>query len=100
MDTDDLSTETYKAVLIESEKLTHDLTIHFGVLAKDCKDERVYLDKSYNLAKNILKLTDNQLQDFFWGVVPDKTRLVVTLNKIISNIIEVRKIPPDRLTYD
>ena len=100
MDTGDLSTETYKAVLIESEKLTHDLTIHFGVIAKDSKDEKVYLDKAYNLAKNILKFTDNQLQDFFWGVVPDKTRLVVTLNKIISNIIEIRKIPPDRLTYD
>jgi len=92
MDTDNLSTETYYAVLIESEKLTHDLTIHFGVIAKDCKDERDYLEKAYNLAKSILKLTDNQLQDFFWGVVPDKTKLILTLNKIISNIIEVKKI--------
>jgi hypothetical protein len=100
MDTDNLSNETYNEVLLESERLTHDLTIHFGVIAKDCKDERVYPDKAYNLSKNILKLTDNQLQDFFWGAVPDKTIIIVTLNKIISNIIEVKKIPSHRLTYD
>jgi hypothetical protein len=100
MDTDNLSNEAYNAVLVESEKLTHDLTIHFGVIAKKCKDERAYLDKAFNLTINILKLTENQLQDFFWGTVPDKNKLILTLNKIISNIIEVNEIPPDRLTYD
>jgi hypothetical protein len=32
MDTDDLSTEAYDAILIEAEKLTHDLTLHYGLL--------------------------------------------------------------------
>lgn len=73
MDTDDLSTEAYNAVLIESERLTHDLTIHFGVIAKDCKNEKVYLDKAYDLAKNIMKLTDNQLHNFFGEMYQIKT---------------------------
>ena len=33
MDTDDLSNETYKAVIIEAEKFNHDLTLQFGILA-------------------------------------------------------------------
>lgn len=100
MDTDNLSNETYNAIIIESERLTHDLTIHFGVIAKDCKNEREYLDKAYNLSKKILALSDNELLDFFWGEMPDKTKLILTLKKIISNVIEIRKISTDKLTYD
>lgn len=33
MDTDDLSREAYEAVILEAEKLTGDVTLHFGVLA-------------------------------------------------------------------
>jgi len=33
MDTDDLSNETYEAVIIEAEQFHHNLTLHFGVLA-------------------------------------------------------------------
>jgi len=30
MGTDDLSIEAYKGILIEAEKLSHDLTLHYG----------------------------------------------------------------------
>ncbi len=39
MDTDDLSNETYEAVIIEAERFHHNLTLHFGVLAGQCDTE-------------------------------------------------------------
>jgi len=36
MDTDDLSREAYDAIIIEAERLAHDLTLHFGVLSSSC----------------------------------------------------------------
>jgi hypothetical protein len=44
MDTDDLSNETYEAVIIEAERFHHNLTLHFGVLAGQCDTE----EKSLN----------------------------------------------------
>ena len=60
MDTDDLSIEAYDAIIIEAEKLTHDLTMHFGVLSSSCKDESEYLDESKRLAEEILQLDDDE----------------------------------------
>ncbi|MEA3448876.1 MAG: hypothetical protein U9Q98_10615 [Bacteroidota bacterium] len=54
MDTDNLSNETYRAVIIEAEKFTHDLTIRFGVLASSCKNEKEYLEMSEELIKEML----------------------------------------------
>ncbi|MCX6309960.1 MAG: hypothetical protein NTY32_14465 [Bacteroidia bacterium] len=45
MDTDDLSKKAYRGILIEAERFTHDLTLHFGLLADKCKDEAEYLVK-------------------------------------------------------
>jgi endonuclease IV len=100
MDTDDLSKEAYNGILIESERLTHDLTIHFGVIAKNCKNEKGYLNKAEDLASNILQFNDNRLMDFFGGDVPEKNNLYTTLRKIIRNIKDIKKIPFDQLTYD
>jgi len=100
MDTDDLSEEAYVAIIIEAEKLTHDLTLHFGVLSSDCEDETEYIQKSRELAENLLQLNDFDLEDIFWGNPPDKDKLKVTLNKIIKNIEKVSKIPIDKRKYD
>jgi hypothetical protein len=51
MDTDDLSVEAYKGILIEAEKLTHDLTLHYGLLSYDCENEAEYLKKAAKLTK-------------------------------------------------
>ncbi len=100
MDTDNLSRETYKGVLIEAEKLTHDLTIHFGVLSADCDNEPEYLNKAEELAREIMQLEDWELEDLFWGEPPDKKKLNLTLQKIISNIENIRKIPINKRHYD
>lgn len=100
MDTDDLSREAYDAIIIEAEKLTHDLTLHFGVLCSHCHDESEYLDKSKQLAKEISQLDGYKLEDLLFGNVPDREKLDFTLKKIIQNIGEVYKIPIDKRHYD
>jgi hypothetical protein len=44
MDTDDLSNETYEAVIIEAERFHHNLTLHFGLLAGQCDTEEECLN--------------------------------------------------------
>lgn len=100
MDTDDLSTEAYTAVIIEAEKLTHDLTLRFGVLSYACRNESEFLEKSTQLAKEIMGYDDFELEDLLFGNIPEKTRLTDTLNRIISNIEEVKKIPPKKRHYE
>ncbi len=80
MDTDNLSTEAYKAVIVEAEKLVHDLTIQFGVLASSCKDETEYLRKSKQLAQEIKELDNDELEDLLLGNMPEKDKLESTLN--------------------
>ncbi|HPL05301.1 MAG TPA: hypothetical protein PLG05_09010 [Bacteroidales bacterium] len=100
MDTDDLSREAYEGVIIEAEKFTHDLTIHYGVLAGYCEDETEYLEKAEQLTKEILQLDDWELDDFFWGEPPDKDELIITCKKILENIEKVKAIPLDEREYD
>lgn len=56
MDTDDLSRETYTGILVEAEKLTHDLTLHFGLLSYDCKNETDYIEKAKKLTEELIKI--------------------------------------------
>jgi hypothetical protein len=72
IDTDDLSREAYDGILIEAEKLTNDLILHFGLLSSDCKNETEYLDKAEKLTREILHVDDCELEDLFWGSPPDK----------------------------
>ena len=100
MDTDDLSKEAYNGIIMEAEKLTHDLTIHYGLLSYDSKNETEYIDKAEKLTKEIPNLEDYQLEDLFWGNLPDTDKLNIILRKIISNIEDIKKIPLDKLHYD
>ncbi len=100
MDTDDLSRESYEGILIEAEKLTHDLTLHFGVLSTDCKNEIEYLDNAEKLAEEIMQAEDWELDDLFWGNPPDKEKLDFTLRRIIGNIEKITKIPIEKRHYE
>lgn len=100
MDTDDLSTEAYQAILIEAEKFNHDLTLQFGVLASSCKDEKQYLLKAKKLIERIRKLDKHDLSDMFFGSPPDKHYLLLTLDQILVNILEVEKIPENKRHYE
>lgn len=102
MDTDDLSIPTYDGIIREAEKLNHDLTIQFGVLASGCKDDDDYL----NLAETMIKewLTDEDFNsvadDIFFGEPVDLDKFKVTLETLLENISEIRKTPMNNRTYE
>ncbi len=100
MDTDDLSREAYDGIIIEAEKLTHDLTLHYGLLSYDCKNETGYIKKAEKLTKEIMEIEDYELDDLFWGNPPDKERLGFTLKKILENIEKIKSIPIEKRKYD
>ena len=100
MDTHDLSREAYNGILLEAEKLTHDLTLHYGVLSSDCEDEPDYIDKALEMTNEIMQADDWELDDLFWGNPPDKEMLHFTLKKIISNIESIKNIPIEKRHYD
>ena len=100
MDTDDLSREAYKAIIIEAEKLSHDLTLHFGVLSSRCQDESEYIERSRRLAEKILVLDDYEIEDLFFGNSPPRKQLEISLMKIIRNIEELNQIPINKRHYD
>lgn len=100
MDTDDLSKEAYDGILVEAEKLSHDLTLHYGVLSSECKNESEYIEKAEKLTKEIMEIEDYELDDLFCGNPPDKDKLNVTLKKILANIKKIKSIPIEKRKYD
>lgn len=100
MDTDDLSQEAYRAIMIEAELFNHDLTLRFGVLSGECDDETDYLDKSLKLIEQIRKAKRHQLENLFFGDVPDMDQLNKTLERIKDNIAKVKEIPFNKRHFD
>lgn len=93
MDTDDLSTPTYQGIIIEAERLNHDLTLQFGILASGCKNDDDYLNKSETIIREWLS-EDNLgvVSDYiFYGEEIDPEAFRTTLKKLLSNIAEIRK---------
>jgi hypothetical protein len=100
MDTDQLSNETYEAVLTEAEKFDHDLCLPFGLLAEHCENESEYLDAAKELTNEIKGFDEDELSDIFYEAIPDLGSLHKTLDKILTNISEIEKIPEDKRHYD
>lgn len=100
MDTDDLSRESYEGVLMKAGKLTDDLTLRFGVLSGECKNENEYLEKAEKFAREILKANDSAIDDLFWGNPPNKKELEFTCNKILENILKVKSVPVEMRSFD
>ena len=100
MDTDDLSNEAYEGIILEAEKFNHDLTLRFGVLAKDCEDEEDYFKQAVELIDELRKVDEDELEWIFFGQVPDKKYLYSTLDKITNNIEQVKRIPKEQKHYE
>ncbi len=101
MDTDDLSTETYNAVILTSEKFNHELTLPFGILADACKDDNDYLVKAKKLIatwKGNLKFhSDNIFFDYPPPNVSSFERVLLTIE---AKIDKVMKIPMDQRKFE
>jgi hypothetical protein len=100
MDTDDLSRETYKAIIMEAEKFNHDLTLRFGLLSYQCKDENEFIDKSIRLIEVFQNADSSYLFDAFFGEVPENYKLAKALDRIANNIVAVKRIPIEKRHFD
>ncbi len=102
MDTDDLSQETYTAIIYTAERFHHDLTLQFGVLAYDCKTDNEFLDESESMIKEWLKDWDLEeaIMDVFFDDPPKKQDFKKILDKILINIGKVRKIPIEQRKFE
>ena len=100
MDTQDLSREAYEGILLEAEKLTHDLTLQYGLLSGYCNDEAEYFEKAIQMTREIMQADDWELDDLFWENHPGKEKLNFTLQTIIANIEHIKKIPIENRHYD
>jgi hypothetical protein len=102
MDTNDLSHETHTAIIETAECFHHDLTLQFGVLAGHCKNDNEYLDESESMIKEWLTDWDLEevIMDIFFDNPPSKQNFKKTLDKILTNIEEVRKKPMEQRLFD
>jgi hypothetical protein len=100
MDTDNLSTEAYEGILMEAEQFHHDLTLQFGVMAASCQNEKEYLMNAKKLIMKIRGLDNDKLSDMFFGSLPDRNGLLLTLDKILVNISNLEKIPESQRHYE
>lgn len=92
MDTGDLSEETYRAIMVEAEIFNHDLTLQFGLLSGNCKDENDFVEKSIRLINEMEKYDEVDLDDLFFGNPPKMNEFKIALKKILNNIVELKKI--------
>jgi hypothetical protein len=100
MDTDDLSEETYQAIILEAERFNHDLTLQFGLLSYKCQDENEYLEKSIILMGKMKKLDEMDLEDMFFGNPPRMDQFHQVLDTILVNIEDVKKIPIEQRNHE
>ena len=102
MDTDDLSRDTYDAVVIEAEKFHHDLMLQFGVLAGSCSEEEEYLNKVQVMINDWLLNWDIQeiIEEIFYERWPNEIEFKKCLSIIIDNICLVKNIPIEQRKFD
>lgn len=100
MDTGDLSEEAYRSIMIEAESFHPDLTLQFGLLSSHCKDENDFIEKSIQLISEMKKYDHADLDDMFFGNPPKMNKFQTALKRIFNNIVELKKIPTEKRTYD
>ena len=100
MDTDELSIDAYEAIINEAEKFNHDLTLNFGLIAKDCLTEDESLESAIELIEEFNTYTVEDLPDIFYDGIPDlKSFIILSVVTVISFgtmfvIIFIRAIKP------
>lgn len=89
IDTGDLTDKTYQAIMIEAERFDHNLTLQFGLLSYQCRDEADFIKNSKQLIKQMLTYNMADIDDVFFGEPPTKKEFHNALNKILNNIAEL-----------
>ena len=101
MDTDELSNETYQAILITSEKFNHNLTLQFGLLSYECTDDNDYLKKANQLIIEWKGDLENSINEIFFDTKkPSPSSFEKILVKIQTQIEKVISIPIEKRKFD
>jgi hypothetical protein len=101
MDTDELSEETYKAIIITSEKFNHNLTLQFGILASVCSDDNDYLFKANNFIIEWKSDLANTINEIFFDTAKPKASIFENLlSNIQSQIEKVISIPIEKRKFE
>jgi len=100
MDTDDLSEETYNTVIIQTERFHHDLTLQFGVLASECKDDNDYLKKSLLMIEDWELDIEAAIFEIFYDNIPEIDKFKSVLREIKKSIKEIQKIPISKRKFE
>ncbi|HZK65183.1 MAG TPA: hypothetical protein VFC34_13630 [Puia sp.] len=102
MDTDDLSRETYEAIIITAERFHHDLTLQFGINAEGCATDDEFLERAVVMIGGWLKEpdTDGIIDDIFFDNPPDKDSFRDILQSIKINISKVKEIQIGKRHFD
>ena len=95
MDLDDLSNETYNAIIGHSENFHPDLSIEFGALAYSCNNEGAFLREAkvlinHWLCEDVLLDTINAI---FYEDRPTQSKFRAVLLEILEKIENVMLIP-------
>jgi hypothetical protein len=101
MDTDELSTQAYNAVMITAEKFNYNLTLQFGLLSYQCENETDYLQQALELIKEWNEDIEDSIEEIFLDVEhPTEQEFKKVLLDIKNNISKVLEIPLKKRTYE
>lgn len=100
MDTDNLSIEAYNSIIRKAEAFDHGLTLQFGVLSSDCKNENEYLEKAVLLIEDWESDIESAVDDIFYENISQINKFESVLKELKESIKEVQKIPVDKRTYE
>ncbi len=101
MDTDELSTQAYNAIIIAAENFNPNLTLQFGLLSYQCENESDYLQKAIELIKEWSEDVEDSIEEIFFDVEhPTEQEFKKVLLEIKNNIRKVLEIPLKERTYD
>jgi hypothetical protein len=101
MDTDELSTQTFNAILATAENFNHNLTLQFGLLAYECNSDDDFLQKAHQLIEEWKQDPDSSMEEIFFDVaMPPKAAFKKVLTQIQQNIVKVQQIPVKKRTFE
>jgi hypothetical protein len=101
MDTDELSEETYNAVLVTAEKFNHNLVLQFGLLASHCINDDDYLEKAKQVIVEWRMDLHSSINEIFFDVnKPKISTFENILSKIHSEIEQVINIPISKRKFE
>lgn len=93
MDTDDLSEETYNAIIAASEKYNHNLTLQFGLLSYECTNDDNYLVKANELINAWKEDLEYSIAEIFFDVERPSTmefkNILVSIQNQIDKVIKI-----------